>query len=91
MDNMPLDIQLKIISYLPILSKEKKILHQIINNYNYYFIKELKRLNINIDETFNLWSLKNNINEKNIYNITLIQMQHFYLYNINLYNNYKYS
>lgn len=83
---MPLDIQLYIISFLPILSDEHKKLMNFIKNYNYYFINELNRLNIDIDKNFTEWSEKNYITE-DIYNITMIQMQKFYLYTINV-NNY---
>ena len=83
---MPLDIQLYIISFLPILSDEHKKLMNFIKNYNYYFINELNRLNIDIDKNFTEWSEKNYITE-DIYNITMLQMQKFYLYTINV-NNY---
>ena len=85
MEKLPLDIKINIISFLPILTKEQKKLMEIINNYNYYFIKELNRLNIDVDKHFIDWSRKNYIND-DVFNITLIQMQKFYLYTINVNN-----
>lgn len=83
MDKLPYEIKLKIISFLPILSKQQKLLHSFINNYNYYFIKELLRLNIDIETNFKNWSALHLITEE-VFNITMFQMQKFYLYSINL-------
>jgi len=39
---LPEDIQNYILSFLPIVTLEKKELNSIIVNYNYYFIRELE-------------------------------------------------
>lgn len=79
MDTLPYDIKLYIISYLPILSKNKKILLNIIKNYNSYFVKELLRLNIDVNTLFIEWSINNNISE-DILDITMFQIRKFYIY-----------
>tara|TARA_B110000483_G_scaffold38060_1_gene46881 strand:- start:862 stop:1119 length:258 start_codon:yes stop_codon:yes gene_type:complete len=81
MDNLPYDIKLYIISYLPIISKNKKILLNIIKNYNSYFVVELLRLNVDVNTLFIEWSINNNIYE-DILDITMFQIRNFYNYAI---------
>jgi hypothetical protein len=81
MDNLPYDIKLYIISYLPIISKNKKILLNIIKNYNSYFVVELLRLNVDVNTLFIEWSINNNIYE-DILDITMFQIRKFYNYAI---------
>jgi hypothetical protein len=79
MNNLPYELKLHILSYLPIANEKKNILLNIIKNYKYYFISELERLNINIEQNFYKWSKLNNNNETIDY-ITLLQIQNFYIY-----------
>ena len=81
MDNLTYDIKLYIISYLPIISKNKKILLNIIKNYNSYFVVELLRLNVDVNTLFIEWSINNNIYE-DILDITMFQIRNFYNYAI---------
>jgi hypothetical protein len=41
MTNLPLELKQKIMSYLPILDENRKLLNNIIKNYKKYFIKAL--------------------------------------------------
>jgi hypothetical protein len=41
MQNIPIELKQKIMSYLPILDDNRKILNNIIKNYKKYFIKAL--------------------------------------------------
>ena len=41
MSLIPIELKNKIMSYLPILDNNKKILNSIIKNYKHYFIKAL--------------------------------------------------
>ena len=40
---LPLEIQNKILSYLPILSDNQKRVHRIIQNYNNYFLTIMQK------------------------------------------------
>lgn len=51
---LPLEIQNYILSYLPILSEEQKIINSIVKNYKNYFLDILKNKN-NFVDIYNYW------------------------------------
>jgi len=51
---LPLEIQNHILSYLPILSEEQKIINSIIKNYKNYFLDIIKKKH-NFLDIYNYW------------------------------------
>lgn len=85
---LPNEIINYIFSFLPILNEKQKILHNIIKNYKYYFINELKYLwNLyEVQHFFIIWYKKmfNLDTTMSIYhyNFTMIQIKNFYCFMI---------
>jgi len=86
--DLPNEIINYIFTFLPILDKRQKKLHNIIKNYKYYFIDELKHLwnSYEIQHFFIIWykNLFNIDTTLNIYyyDFTMIQIQNFYCFMI---------
>ena len=81
---LPLEIQNKILSYLPVLSENQKRVHRIIQNYNNYFLTIMQKKRNYID-IYNYWlrlnpSIKSFLENNNF---TMLHIRQFYTFDLN--------